>query len=342
VILPVYNATGTVETVLRALRCSDFQDFELIVVDDGSRDGSAAIVERWKPDLLLRNETNQGHTAARNRGAACARGDVLFFTDADVLVGHDTLERVAAWFQDPAVECLVGLYQPLEPHEHLASAYKNAWIHHSYARSPDAIDWFFTAVGAVRRETFEREGGFDRSFRREGGGGDVEFGRRLRASGVRIHLDKSMRVTHLRRFTVGSLLRNDYRRASGWTRLALGSAGGLRAAATRGVANVSRAFAASSALALLACVALLLTAGGRVGLAALGFAFALQLVLDRGFLAFARRLFGIRRAAAFALLGFLDRVACGAGMVAGMAATARSPLPEPEPTLPLRSSADDR
>jgi len=64
VVLPVYDSAATVETTLRALRASRFRDFELIVVDDGSRDESAAIVERWKPDQLARNERNQGHLAA--------------------------------------------------------------------------------------------------------------------------------------------------------------------------------------------------------------------------------------------------------------------------------------
>lgn len=236
-----------------------------------------------------------------------------------------TLARVADRFEDPAVECVVGLYEPRQPNPGAASAYKNAWIHHSYAQSPDAIDWFFTAVGGVRRDTFERVGGFLGHFRRESGGGDVEFGRRLHAAGVGIHLDKALRVTHLRRFTVGSLLRNGYRRAAGWTRLALGKSGGLRAAATRGVANVTPGFAATSALALAAGVAAVLF--GRAGLAALGVALAAQVVMDRAFLAFSWRLFGPRRCAAFALLGFLDRLACAAGMAAGTLSALRARLP---------------
>ena len=187
------------------------------------------------------------------------------------------------------------------------------------------IDWFFTAVGAVRRDVFDRLGGFTPGYRRENGGGDVEFGRRLHAAGVRIHLDKSLRVTHLRRFTLGSLLRNDFRRAKGWTCLALARPGGLRAAARRGVANVSRGFAASSALALLACLALALTGAGRAGLVAMGAALAAQLALDRGFLSFSWRLFGPRRCAAFVLLGFLDRIACAVGMLAGAARVLADP-----------------
>ena len=342
VVLPVYDGAATLDASLRALRASRFRDFELIVVDDASRDGSGAIAERFAPDVLLRNATNQGHTAARNRGVAVSRGRVLFFTDADVCIAPDTLERVASWFEDPAVECVVGLYEPLQPHASLASAYKNAWIHHSYARSSDEIDWFFTAVGAVRREAFLRVGGFVPRFRREGGGGDVDFGRRLHTCGVHIHLDKSLRVTHHRRFTVRSLLGNDYRRAAGWTRMIQGRPGGLRQAANQGVANVSRSFAAGSLLALGSVLALPLALVSTPVLVALGAALTVQLFWDSTFLRFAWRTFGPVRAVGFAVLGLLDRLACGAGMVAGAAGALRDrlrTLPATADTLP---SADDR
>jgi glycosyltransferase involved in cell wall biosynthesis len=338
VLMPVYDGAETLDAALAALRASRFHDYELIVVDDGSRDQSPAIAQRWKPDVFARHDTNRGHMAARNRGAALARGRVLVSIDADVCVAPDTLERIAAHFADPAFECVVGLYEPRQPHGGAVSAYKNAWIHHSYAESPDRIDWFFTAVGAVRRDVFEREGGFVDRFRRESGGGDVEFGRRLHAAGVRIHLDKALRVTHLRRFTLASLLRNDYRRAAGWTRLALGSRAGLRTAVRRGVANVRRGFALSAALTFAACLVPLLSA--RAGLLALALAFALQLALDRRFLSFACALFGPGRCVAFACLGFLDRVACGAGLVAGALAAVRAGLPAVG-ARPL-ASVDDR
>lgn len=341
VVLPVYNGAATLDAALGALRASRLRDFELIVVDDASDDDSAAIAARHAPDLLLRNTTNQGHMAARNRGVAAARGEILFFTDADVTVAPDTLERVGAWFADASVESVVGLYEPVQPHADLASAYKNAWIHHSYERSADTIDWFFTAVGAVRRDAFERVGGFVGCFRREGGGGDVDFGRRLHAAGVRIHLDKALRVTHHRRFSVGGVLANDFRRAAGWTRMMHSRPGGVRAAVSHGVANVSRAFAAASVAALGSAVALPLALGSARARIAFAGLVAVQLFADHGFLAFARRRFGAWRAAGFAWLGLLDHLACGLGIVAGLAGSLRDrlrALPAPADAV---SAADD-
>ena len=118
--------------------------------------------------------------------------------------------------------------------------------------------------GRRAADVFRRLGGFTPRFRREGGGSDIEFGQRLVAAGITIRLDQALQVTHHRRFTLRSLLQNDFRRAAGWTALALGRAGGLAHAASRGVANVRRGFAASALLPLALCAGLPLasTAGG--------------------------------------------------------------------------------
>jgi GT2 family glycosyltransferase len=326
VILPVFNSARTLAGAVGALRAGTFTDFELIVVDDGSDDDTPDVIAALRPDVHLRVAANQGPAAARNHGAAAARAPVLFFTDADVCVRLDTLARVAAAFRDPALESLVGLYTLDHPHANLASLYKNAWIHHTYASAPPRIEWFFTAVGAVRADVFRRLGGFTPRFRREGGGSDVEFGQRLADDGVAIHLDQALQVTHHRRFTLRSLLQNDFRRSAGWTALALQRTGGLAHAARRGVANVRRGFAASALLALALCAGLpLALIGGRAGAAGWGAAAFAYLWLNRGFLGFARRSFGAVRTVGFGLIGFADHLACALGMVTGVLAGRRAP-----------------
>jgi hypothetical protein len=180
----------------------------------------------------------------------------------------------------------------------------------------------------VRSDVFRALGGFAPRLRREGGGSDVEFGQRLAAAGIAIRLDQALQVTHHRRFTLRSLLQNDFRRAAGWTALALQQEGGLAHAARRGVANVRRGFAASAPLALA------LGAGLPVALLGLGTAAVwagtalVYLWLNREFLGFARRSFGAARAVGFGLVGFCDHVACALGMAAGVLA-GRRPRADP-------------
>ena len=85
VIIPARDAAPTLARTLEAIRTQDFPDaFEVIVVDDGSRDGTAAIARRQEPLVsLIQTQQSQGPGAARNRGVRAARAPVLAFTDAD-------------------------------------------------------------------------------------------------------------------------------------------------------------------------------------------------------------------------------------------------------------------
>ena len=136
VVMPVYNGARELESSLPALRARTYRDFELIVVDDGSRDDIADVLARFPPDRVVTLDRNLGHCEARNRGAAEARGAILLFTDADVVVRPGTLARVAERFEDEEVRSLIGLYGLDHPYRTLPSLYKNTWIHYTYRNAP--------------------------------------------------------------------------------------------------------------------------------------------------------------------------------------------------------------
>lgn len=83
VVVPCYNAEAYVGATLRSILAQDSCELEIIVVDDGSSDRSAAVVERDFPDVRLLKLANGGVAAARNAGIACATGDWIAFCDAD-------------------------------------------------------------------------------------------------------------------------------------------------------------------------------------------------------------------------------------------------------------------
>lgn len=85
VIVPAYNAAQTIPAALRSALTQDLAPHEVIVVDDGSKDGTADLVARDFPDVRLVRQENAGPSAARNAAAALAEGEWLAFLDADDL-----------------------------------------------------------------------------------------------------------------------------------------------------------------------------------------------------------------------------------------------------------------
>jgi glycosyltransferase involved in cell wall biosynthesis len=83
VVIPCYNATPYIAATIQSALAQDWPDLELVVVDDGSSDGSAELVQRLFPAVTLIRQSNQGVAAARNNGIAHAQGEWIAFLDAD-------------------------------------------------------------------------------------------------------------------------------------------------------------------------------------------------------------------------------------------------------------------
>jgi glycosyltransferase involved in cell wall biosynthesis len=200
---------------------SDAGDFECIVVDDGSTDGSAAVALEFGA-ALLSLDRRRGPARARNLGARAAKGEILLFLDADVWVQPDTLRRVREFLErNPAVSAVFGSYDDQPFHRNFLSQYKNlahAFVHRTAL--PEAST-FWTGCGAVRRDAFFELGGFDERCDRPACE-DIELGYRLKLAGRRIRLDPTLQVKHLKRWTFWGLVRTDlFERSVPWTDMIL-------------------------------------------------------------------------------------------------------------------------
>lgn len=96
VVMPCYNAAEWIDVALRSLVNQTVPPAEIIVVDDGSTDDSAAIATAFGPPVRVLRVENGGASAARGKGAAQATGDALLFMDADDLIAPQTLAAQTA------------------------------------------------------------------------------------------------------------------------------------------------------------------------------------------------------------------------------------------------------
>ena len=222
IIVPAYNAREHVGQCLDALLASSYTSCEIIVVDDGSTDDTAEMARAKGVPVLERNR-QAGPGAARNEGALRAKGEILLFVDADVLVTEETVALVAKRFtENPAVDALFGSYDDNPSEGNLLSQYKNLSHHYVHQQSGEDAVTFWAGCGAVRKEVFDRAAGFDQERYPGPSIEDIELGYRMKKMGCRILLDKTLQVKHLKRWTLPSLLRADIlHRAVPWSMLML-------------------------------------------------------------------------------------------------------------------------
>lgn len=225
VIVPAYRCAAMLRACLAGLLASDLPraQWELIVVDDGSPDDTPVVAATAADRVLRVANGPRGPGHARNEGAKVARGDVLLFVDADVVVAPGTLSATAALFAaDPTLTAAFGAYDDAPADPGLVSQYRNLlhrWVHLRHAGEAET---FWAGCGAVRRADFLAVGGFDTVRFPRPQVEDIELGYRLRARGGRIVLDPAMQGKHLKRWTLWGMLRTDLLdRAVPWARLLL-------------------------------------------------------------------------------------------------------------------------
>jgi glycosyltransferase involved in cell wall biosynthesis len=222
IIVPVYNNPGDIRDCLAALVAQARPDMEILVVDDASTDETPSVVAELGAGVL-RLPANSGPAAARNHGARQARGDILLFVDADVVVERGTVDRVLMTFaQQPELAAVFGSYDAAPRAPGVVSRYRNLLHHFVHQNGHPEASTFWAGCGAIRRAVFHEVGGFDERRFPRSSIEDIELGHRLRRAGHRILLDKTLQATHLKRWSLASLIRTDVtRRAIPWSRLVL-------------------------------------------------------------------------------------------------------------------------
>jgi len=252
IVIPNYNGGATIGRCLRAALASRYDPFEIVVVDDGSTDASVSVIERF-PCRLVRFEERLGAAAARNAGARHARGEILFFTDADCLMEPDALAAVARTAITAGSGAIVGgTYSSTPQDEGFYSFFQSIFINYSETKKGSRPDYVATHAMAVHAETFRKSGGFSEHFLPiiE----DVDYSHRMRRAGLRLIMDSEILVRHVFNFSLYRSLRNAVRKSMYWTMYSVANGDLFEDSGTASVelkANVA-AFALCAGLSIIA------------------------------------------------------------------------------------------
>ena len=221
VIIPVHRGGAKFRLCLESVQKAITLPTEIIVVADGETDGSWRMADELGVRVVRLPETG-GPARARNAGARIAKGDILFFVDADVTIPPDALYQIHYAFQnDTALSAAFGSYDDAPSETNFLSQYKNLLHHYVHQTASEEASTFWGACGAIRREVFWAVGGFDETYRHPSIE-DIELGYRVKEAGHRIRLLKTLQIKHLKRWGFISLLKADlFYRAFPWSRLIL-------------------------------------------------------------------------------------------------------------------------
>ena len=164
VIIPTYNRAALLREALDSVFAQSFTDYEVIVVDDGSTDETAAVVASYGSRIRYFQQQNQGPGAARNLGAKYATGEYIAFLDSDDLWFSWTLKTISEVIKQQKYPSFIAAnavdFTECKQLEQARPGPISIAAFNSYIESASENIWVLTSSVAIRRAEFNRVGGF--------------------------------------------------------------------------------------------------------------------------------------------------------------------------------------
>lgn len=173
VVIPVFNGERFLREAVQSVLAQKYSPIEIIIVDDGSTDGTETVAGSFPETVIYLHQTNAGPAAARNQGIEHAQGSLIAFADADDLWPPDKLElQLPYLITDASIEIVIGRIQ-------------HVFLSGTVDLKTQAEPVFSVNLGSaiIRKSVFERVGLFDETMRYSE---DVDWFMRAREAGVAI------------------------------------------------------------------------------------------------------------------------------------------------------------
>ncbi len=197
VIIPTYNNADKLAVCLSALENQSFpkEKFEIIVVDDGSKDHTVDVVKKFK--LRYYYQENKGPAASRNKGAELALGDIILFVDSDCVPDQNWIMEMGIPFKEkPEVVGVLGAYRNAQPSIWAQFAHLEYEERYTLLLKNKYIDMVLTYSAGYRKKLFLHLGGFDTSFPFPSNE-DTELSYKISIKGYKLVFNPNAVVWHL-------------------------------------------------------------------------------------------------------------------------------------------------
>jgi GT2 family glycosyltransferase len=205
VVVCVYNGERTIDSCLASLEKLNYPNYEVVVVNDGSTDGTRQIAENYDYIRLIHQE-NMGLSEARNVGIRHSSGEIVAFTDADCMADPDWLTHLVARFQSSEFGAVGGPNLTPPDDAFVASCVAVSPGAPTHVLLDDEVAEHIPGCNmAFRREALQAIDGFDPIFR--AAGDDVDLCWRLQNKGFKIGFSPAAVVWHFRRNTIRDYLK---------------------------------------------------------------------------------------------------------------------------------------
>lgn len=218
VIVPVYNREKTLKRCLEAIRESEYKDYELIVIDDGSQDATSLIANNYS-DKVIKHPKNLGLFWACNTGIKASQSDIIVNIDSDVVIKVDTLGQIVRYLAlHDEIDAVTGILSKEHENPDFFSQYKNLYMHYIFKKLPERVSFLYGSIYAVRRRVANLH---DCNIAQRKKCHDTAFGQKLVSCGKQIAFLKDLEVIHLKKYDLLTFIKNDFQVPFHWSKIFL-------------------------------------------------------------------------------------------------------------------------